>query len=445
MKIFVSTRHTSALAVHGGPIVARRHASALANAGAEVVLAAPEPPAAGPACRTLGYPAPPQGSGYLAAQRPNNLATQAVRGIIREWKPDVVYDACGPLWPVAAAVAEGVPVVSLVGDFNWFCARTFLVDPELRRCSGPDSVEKCYRCETREHPPKRRALQQVLRLAASFGVREWPGAHRLAPYRVWEDLQESLAYLARLRDAVHFFVVGDEQARRVFLQSGAPAARLVDLPQGLPAEALRPRPKPATPAEFSAARPLRIGFVGRLDVEKGFHVLAAAFDALPDDAPVELSVVHVHQAIPEKVAPAFGERRRYDRWIATGRVRLVRPEGAEALYSTMAAMDVGVVPSIAYETPSLAMLEFAAQGTPVVRSESAGMAHVIQDGVNGRTFPYGDAAALAAILRELLASPGLVERYRRGLPRIGDDGSYAAALLRIMQRARAAKLGAAGA
>jgi glycosyltransferase involved in cell wall biosynthesis len=95
-----------------------------------------------------------------------------------------------------------------------------------------------------------------------------------------------------------------------------------------------------------------------------------------------------------------------------------------------------VVPSIAYESPSLAMLEFVAQGTPVIRSESRGMDHVITDGVNGRTFPYGDAPALAAILRDLAADPSPLEAWRAALPPVASDDQYAARLAQVFDSLR---------
>ena len=175
-------------------------------------------------------------------------------------------------------------------------------------------------------------------------------------------------------------------------------------------------------------RPLRLGFVGRPHADKGIHVLASAFDSLSRDLPVELWIVHSQLATPGLLRAHFPSPRRFDADVATGRIKLIRPSGQPQVYELMAGMDVGVVPSIAYESPSLAMLEFVAQGTPVVRSESRGMEHVIQDRVNGRTFPYGDSAALAAVIQEIAANPEIISRWRSALPRIGSDDEYAAKL-----------------
>jgi glycosyltransferase involved in cell wall biosynthesis len=97
----------------------------------------------------------------------------------------------------------------------------------------------------------------------------------------------------------------------------------------------------------------------------------------------------------------------------------------------MAQMDVGVIPSIQYEAPCLVMLEMVAQKTPIVRSESRGMEHVIQDGVNGRTFPYGDSLALGSILTRILEEPVLLNTWRSHLPEIPPDTEYGRRLLTL--------------
>src|SRR5262245_11133282 len=67
------------------------------------------------------------------------------------------------------------------------------------------------------------------------------------------------------------------------------------------------------------------------------------------------------------------------------------------------AADVYVLPSIREAHP-LALLEAMACGLPCVATRLAGATDVlIEDGVNGRLFPADDEAALAGILRQLIA------------------------------------------
>jgi glycosyltransferase involved in cell wall biosynthesis len=149
--------------------------------------------------------------------------------------------------------------------------------------------------------------------------------------------------------------------------------------------------------------------------------------------PAELWIVHRHGATYDYLKGLFPSRRRFGHDLASGRIRLHRPQTQDHLFDVMAQVDVAVVPSLGFESPCLAMLEFVAQRTPVVRSESAGMEHVIQDGVNGRTFPYGDWQALARAIREIVADPGLIERWRAALPRITEEDEYARRLEKVFE------------
>ena len=422
-RVLLSTLIASAAAAHGGPVVARRHAAALARRGHEVLVVAPSGEARDDgAFRIETYRASPAQGREFAPRRPDANALAALGDIIRGFAPDVVYDVHGPAWAVEAAAAASIPVVSMVGDYNWFCLQSFLVDSRLKRCSGPESADKCFACLDRNYPPHWRAAHFLMKPAA----RE--GRVRLL---LWDAVAESREYAARLRGTVAAFVVGDRQAHEFLVASGIGNDRIVGIPQGLPDEARASRRVPDKPGP---GRTLRIGFVGRPHLDKGIHVLARAFDSLPETVAAELWIVHSELATPENLRRHFPSRARFEADLAQGRVKLLRPAAQDEVFDIMARVDVGVVPSIAYESPSLALLEFVAQRTPVVRSESRGMEHVIADGVNGRTFPYGDWRALAAILEEIAGDREVLERWRARLPAVSGDDEYARRLSEVFSR-----------
>jgi len=435
MRILLSTAIASAGVPHGGPVIALRHARALARQGARVRMVAPEVGAAAeaPGVCVERY-ATSAARTPFPAWRHDAIAVEALAEAIGREMPDVVYDVHGPAWAAEAAIRHRVPTVSMVGDFNAYCRRTFLVDTGGRRCTGPESAGKCFACLNRESNPRQRAIRSGLRnrVTAPILERVFPPG-RLAPHRLWDALGESLDYAARWRARIDRFVVGDENARAFLAGHGIDAGRIVEIPQGLPAaaRALKRRNLPGSGA------PLAVGFVGRPHADKGLHVLARAFDALPPGQ-AELRIIHAQFATEAQVAPMFPDRARLREHLARGSIRLVRPADGEALYRAMAEVDVACIPSLQFESPSLALLEFVAQRTPVIRSESAGMDHVIQDGVNGRTFPYGDSRALRAALMEVIGEPALLARWSARLPEIGSDDAYAAQLLALFASLRPA-------
>jgi len=437
MRVLVSTLYSSPGAAHGGPIAARRHADALALQGMDVTLAAPEPPVGGNSTpvRIVGYEASTLSNNNLSTRRPDQVAAASLRDLVCRLEPDILYDVHGPAWAVAAAAKVGIPVVSLVGSYTWFCAQAFLVNSRLERCPGPESLAKCFECMNARHPRKRRVVQEILRRARIAGIPpRWPPIPRLSPYRIWEDLEEFTSFVAELRDLVACFVISDDQARSFFLAHGVPPEKVAMIPQGLPAIARINRRVERHAGPFGPKAPLKVGYVGRLAVEKGFQVLVRAFEELPPDSPIELWVIHVHEAVPENVGRWFCDQPRFRDFLRQGRVRLMRPDTSDELHGLMARVDLGIIPSIAYESPSLAMMEFVAQGTPILRSVSSAMNHVIQDGVNGRTFPYGDWGALRGLLMEILESPGLIEDWRSRLPVMEDDSRFATSLVALFER-----------
>lgn len=120
------------------------------------------------------------------------------------------------------------------------------------------------------------------------------------------------------------------------------------------------------------------------DVGKGHAVL---LEAMAGAGP-EVHAVIVGATPPPELLAAIAP----SRVTVVGRV----PEVGPYLH----AVDVIVVPSIAYESLPLVVLEAMASGKPVIASRLAGIPEVVQDGVTGGLFEPGDANALRALLVE---------------------------------------------
>src|SRR5207244_4008661 len=78
-------------------------------------------------------------------------------------------------------------------------------------------------------------------------------------------------------------------------------------------------------------------------------------------------------------------------------------------------LDVLVSPSTWYENSPITMSEALACKTPVICTATDGMTDLVEDGVNGLTFPIGDSAALAACIRRMVDEPDLLGRLRSGI------------------------------
>jgi glycosyltransferase involved in cell wall biosynthesis len=99
-------------------------------------------------------------------------------------------------------------------------------------------------------------------------------------------------------------------------------------------------------------------------------------------------------AVEESIARhGLGERVHLTGWLDAPEVQRV-----------LAGADVLVMPSLSEGLP-VAAIEALKHGLAIVASDIPGLRDVLADGVNGRVFPVGDAAALTQRLGELLTKP----------------------------------------
>jgi len=134
--------------------------------------------------------------------------------------------------------------------------------------------------------------------------------------------------------------------------------------------------------------------VGRLEQNKGFHVLAAALGALRDHSPIVaerkwrwviLGEGPYRRSIQSAISHAGISRFTY----LAGRV------SDRDLHGWYEAADLFVHPSL-YEGSSLVTLEAMAHRRPVVATTAGGLPDKVRPGLNGWLVPPGDASALAA-------------------------------------------------
>jgi glycosyltransferase involved in cell wall biosynthesis len=221
---------------------------------------------------------------------------------------------------------------------------------------------------------------------------------RLNPVAVGFNLFR-YAYLTRQLVKADRILAPSRFLRDVFGRNGIAAERIAVCRLGTDG------PPPELRAPRSEGR-VRFGFLGALIRDKGLHVLIDAFGTLPEGA-AELHVFG-HPAEPEYAAEL---RRRATHPDIHWRGPVPHAQRWEAL----AEIDVLVVPSIWYENSPLSILEARAAGVPVIGAAIGGVPELVEDGTSGRLFAAGDPDALAARLREVVADPGCVARWRRGI------------------------------
>ncbi len=323
--------------------------------------------------------------------------------VLDGFDPDVVH--CQHLKFLSASLPRicaerGVPCLLTLHDFWTVCHREQLYRPAGVRCDGPDSVAKCTDC-----------YADALRKSDATDASDPRDA-----------VERRTERLATAREAVDLFVSPSRFLREQFVRFDTAPGRIVHRRNGVRVDRF-------SDAGFDPGTPFRIGYAGRVTRRKGVHVLLDAFERIDGDA--ELHV--------------FGEFDPADPYHARLHERAgegVRFHGRYEATEPYETTDVLVVPSLWYENSPLVIQEAFASGVPVVAGDVGGMAELVTDGVDGRTFAVGDPAALADVLGELADAPAAVRRLRAGVEEPTSLAEHAADLLDLYGAVRAGEVDA---
>ena len=173
--------------------------------------------------------------------------------------------------------------------------------------------------------------------------------------------------------------------------------------------------------------------VGRLEHNKGFHVLAGALGALRNHAATTAAgnwrwVILGEGPYRDAIESAIGKA-------GISRYTHLRGRVSDAdLHSWYEAADVFVHPSL-YEGSSLVTLEAMAHRRPIVATTAGGLPDKVRPGLNGWLVPPGDAAALAAALSGALEQRDRFARMGKASRQIVEEefswSAAGAAILRL--------------
>jgi glycosyltransferase involved in cell wall biosynthesis len=274
----------------------------------------------------------------------NPWMRESIAAVIRSERPDVVHThlitGFSPIaWESAASC--GVPVVHTLHDQYLLCARSTMT-------VGTTVCEQQHlEC----------ALLSVPRIRAARRVAAVVGVSR--------------------------FVLTHHQAHGAFSSARASVIPNPCHLVGAPGRDLQ---------TSARTQPLRLGYLGRLEVRKGIELLLSEVAGLPQTG---WSLVVAGSGEAEFVE-ALRARHASARITFAGQV-----DPGEFL----ASLDVLVVPSLVPETFGLSAAEALASGVPVVASTRGALREIIHDGTNGLLFDPSMPGALSEALGRLIRNP----------------------------------------
>lgn len=132
---------------------------------------------------------------------------------------------------------------------------------------------------------------------------------------------------------------------------------------------------------------------GRLEKNKGFHILIKAFLTLPEDS--QLIICGDGSFSPELKKLTQN----------SSRILFIGKVPAEKMAEYYKIASVTVVPSLFAETFCQVAAESLAYGKPVIASRIGALPELIEEGKNGFLFSPGDSEEMAKILNELIKEP----------------------------------------
>jgi len=213
-----------------------------------------------------------------------------------------------------------------------------------------------------------------------------------APPEYWTFWREE----CKLADRI---VVNSEWSREGLVRGGVPSEKMSVIPLAYEVSEIRSQKSDVRcariyPARFTHERPMRVLFLGLINLRKGVARLLEAARILRDE-PVEFWMVG-----PVEIANAStsGDR---------GRVRWFGPVTREKAADYYRNADVFILPTLS-DGFAITQLEAQAHGLPVIASKNCGK--VVENGVNGIILDEPSAACIAHAVHDCIASPDRLKK-----------------------------------
>jgi glycosyltransferase involved in cell wall biosynthesis len=306
---------------------------------------------------------------------PDPEASWVLQQIIKREKPDIVhahnwlYYSFLPL-----KLWSGLPLVVSLHDYSFICSQKRLMHFDTTLCSGPGLV-KCMNCAAVHYGGLKGRVTALSQQLTNPLVR--------AAVDIFLPVSQATAIGNGLvEQRLPFQIIPN------FI-SEMPGSKLENMD-----EYLSQLPEDGF-----------MLFVGDLSSDKGVDVLVRAYAKVKNAPPLVL----------------IGRRRPTTPTELPENVMILGSWPHAAVMEAYRRSGFSMLPSVCPETFGIVVIEEMSMGRPVIGSQIAGLADVINDGENGFLVPPGDADALAKAIQRLVDDPALRERLGRGALRRAQD------------------------
>ena len=316
------------------------------------------------------------------------------RSFLLDWQTDIVHLHAKTLGAgvdhVAISKQLGIPVVITYHTPSQSCPRGTLLERGRAVCDGQVAARRCTRCVLTGTG----VLGSLAPLLAVSPLASPPLRGRLATALARPSLirrsQRSIQQFFGMADAI---VACAEFCADVLAVNGVDRAKISVVRQGLQGES---RDRELRRLSTCDGQPVRIGYFGRINRDKGVDLLIDAVSALAGEGQ-SIRVEYagpVERDLESTIARLDG--------IAQRHLGLLR---GQELKDWIRGLDLVVVPSRWLETGPLTLLEAWDQGTPVLGADAAGIRDfMVSNEQQHMMFERDSATALKAALKSWIRS-----------------------------------------
>jgi GT2 family glycosyltransferase/glycosyltransferase involved in cell wall biosynthesis len=279
--------------------------------------------------------------------------------------------------PIEVAKKHSKTIVLTLHDLWFLCFFWFMTTPDQKRCSGPDSPEKCARCFIKYfHVPNKSEL--------SF------------------------------KEVVVFFRYRQEYFKQMFDLADyklAPSQYLIDEYKRFGYTGITLSPlgfEHITPSEKTNSKNIRFGYIGNISIRKGVNLLIDAFEHIHKIFPNTQLNIHGNSSEPVFLDYVTNRVATHPAMHYSGKYT---PEDLSRIFSDI---DILIAPSL-WENFPLVVQESFQHKTPVIASNIAGFPEIIQNGQTGLLFTVGDTQDLAEKLLFICSKPEMIQKFRNNI------------------------------
>ena len=342
------------------------------------------------------------------------ILLEGVRNMIKKLKPDIVH--INGLKPGLITVCNQLEIPSVVTAHHpgFACPVSTLLKPDESLCEARADRSVCvpccclWKCSRRFHgklleliPPQ--IYRAVGKKLNRYEKIPYLGRGLMFPWLV-EKRMEGQRVLLRESQSI---ISPSRAMKRLLLRNNVPEKKIFLLPHGI-------EPLEWSPVEKLNDRPIRFGYIGRIDYAKGFHILLQAIEKMPSAINCELHIFGDAQNEWDK--KYFIDS--LSRYKGKARIYNYGYISNDKLLDAYKKIDILVVPSIYLEVFGLVILEGFSAGRPMIVSKSGGPEELVRDGVDGFVVERNNADVLADAMQRFVDNPELTARMAQQIPHV---------------------------